>query len=144
MNNMVKRTYEKTKDLPFQKDIIPGHGVGREFDELRKENKNLSKLSAYGDKLIQKFIKENAHRERTLRKKEDELWEYRHSKPPLSINPWKPANHVITEFSVPPGDKIHSFRVEKKKPYLIKEPFRIPKKDGDYFYDRKAKSKIVY
>ena len=106
---MIKRSYEKIKDLPLQKDIKPGHGVGREFDELVKENKDLSKLSAYGDKLIKKFMKENNNREKTLRKKEEELWEYRHSKPPLNINPWKPANHVITEFSVPPGDKIHSF-----------------------------------
>ena len=141
---MIKRSYEKIKDLPLQKDIKPGHGVGREFDELVKENKDLSKLSTYGDKLIKKFIKENNNREKTLRKKEEELWEYRHSKPPLNINPWKPANHVITEFSVPPGDKIHSFRVEKKKPFLIQEPFRIPKKDGDYFYDRNAKTKQFY
>ena len=56
---MIKRSYEKIKDLPLQKDIKPGHGVGREFDELVKENKDLSKLSAYGDKLINRVIKEN-------------------------------------------------------------------------------------
>ena len=54
--------------------------------------------------------------------KEEELLEYRHSKPPLCLNPWKPANHVITEFSILPADKVHSFRVEtKKKEFLVEE-----------------------
>ena len=35
-----------------------------------------------------------------------------------------------------PADKIHSFRVERKKKFLVTDPFRIPKKDGDYFYQR--------
>ncbi len=36
---MSKRSFEKIRDLPFRKDIKPGHGVGREFDELVKDNK---------------------------------------------------------------------------------------------------------
>lgn len=141
---MVKRSYTKTVDLPLKKDIIPTHAVGMEFDEHVKTNRSISKLSPYGEELISKFVKENTERENSLRQKEKELWEYKHSKPLPNINPWKPANHVITEFSVPPGDKIHSFRVEKKKEFLIKEPFLIPKKDGDYFYDRKIKQKVYY
>ena len=47
---MSKRSFEKIRDLPFRKDIKPGHGVGREFDELVKDNKNLSKLSSLGQK----------------------------------------------------------------------------------------------
>ena len=31
---------------------------------------------------------------------------------------------------------------DDKKEFLIKEPFLIPKKDGDYFYDRKIKQKV--
>lgn len=142
MNNLSKRSFEKIRDLPLQKDIKPGHGVGREFDELVKDNKSLSKLSSLGQKMINKFKRENSMREKIMKTKEEELWEYRHSKPLLFLNPWKPANHVITEFSILPADKVHSFIVENKnKNFLVQEPFRIPKKDGDYFYDRNAKTK---
>ena len=145
MNNLSKRSFEKIRDLPLQKDIKPGHGVGREFDELVKDNKSLSKLSSLGQKMINRFKKENSMREKIMRTKEEEFWEYRHSKPPLCLNPWKPANHVITEFSILPANKVHSFIVEKKnKNFLVQEPFRIPKKDGDYFYDRNAKTKQFY
>ena len=145
MNNLSKRSFEKIRDLPLQKDIKPGHGVGREFDELVKDNKSLSKLSSLGQKMINKFKRENSMREKIMKTKEEELWEYRHSKPPLCLNPWKPANHVITEFSILPADKVHSFIVEKKNNnFLVQEPFRIPKKDGDYFYDRNAKTKQFY
>ena len=142
---MSKRSFEKIRDLPFRKDIKPGHGVGREFDELVKDNKNLSKLSSFGQKKINRFKRENSMREKIMKTKEEELLEYRHSKPPLCLNPWKPANHVITEFSILPADKVHSFRVETKKTdFLVQEPVRIPKKDGDYFYDRNAKTKQFY
>lgn len=105
----------------------------------------LSKLSSLGQKKINRFKRENSMREKIMKTKEEELLEYRHSKPPLCLNPWKPANHVITEFSILPSDKVHSFRVEtKKKDFLVQEPFRIPKKDGDYFYDRNAKTKQFY
>ena len=114
MNNLSKRSFEKIRDLPLQKDIKPGHGVGREFDELVKDNKSLSKLSSLGQKMINKFKRENSMREKIMKTKEEELLEYRHSKPPLCLNPWKPANHVITEFSILPADKVHSFIVEKK------------------------------
>ena len=145
MNNLSKRSFEKIRDLPLQKDIKPGHGVGREFDELVKDNKSLSKVSSLGQKMINRFKRENSMREKIMKTKEEELWEYRHSKPPLCLNPWKPANHVITEFSILPADKVHSFIVENKnKNFLVQEPFRIPKKDGDYFYDRNAKTKQFY
>ena len=147
MNNLSKRSFEKIRDLPLQKDIKPGHGVGREFDELVKDNKSLSKLSSLGQKMINRFKREHMRKIKRKKKKtkEEELLEYRHSKPPLCLNPWKPANHVITEFSILPADKVHSFIVEKKnKNFLVQEPFRIPKKDGDYFYDRNAKTKPFY
>ena len=40
------------------------------------------------------------------------------------------------EFSIPHADEIHSFTVSKPRKFLIQEPYRIPKKEGDYFYDR--------
>ena len=131
MNNLSKRSFEKEKDLPFKKDMYPCHGVAREFDELNKENKNILRLSKYGDSLLTKFITQNAKRENSLRQKEKDLWEYLHSKPPLNLKQGKPSNHIKTEFSIPPQDYAHSFRVTKKKPFL-QGPLRIPKKDGDY------------
>lgn len=73
MSNLTKRSYEKIKDLPFKKDIKPGHGVGREFDELRKDNKNLSKMSSLGQKMINRFKRENSMREKLMKTKEEEL-----------------------------------------------------------------------
>ena len=76
MNNLSKRSFEKEKDLPFKKDMYPCHGVAREFDELNKENKNILRLSKYGDSLLTKFITQNTKRENSLRQKEKDLWEY--------------------------------------------------------------------
>ena len=112
--------------------MYPCHGVGREFDEIKKENKNTLRLSKYGDSLLNKFITQNTKRETSLRQKEKDLWDYLHSKPPLKLNKWKPSNHIITEFSIPPVDYAHLFRVTKRKPFL-QGPLRIPKKEGDYF-----------
>ena len=97
---MSKRSFEKEKDLPYQKDIYPCHGVGREFEQLKKENKAILRLSKYGDRLSHKFINQNTKREMSLRQKEKELWDYLHSKHPLNLNKWKPSNHIITEFSI--------------------------------------------
>ena len=129
---MSKRSFEKEKDLPYQKDIYPCQGVGREFEQLKKENKAILRLSKYGDRLSHKFINQNTKREMSLRQKEKELWDYLHSKHPLNLNKWKPSNHIITEFSIPPIDKEYKFDVEKKKPFL-QGPLLIPKKEGDYF-----------
>lgn len=133
---MLPRSYQKEKELPQGKDIKPCHGVGGEFDEHLKENEKLVELGDYGKMLIGKFKTQFQNRENLLKNHEAKLWEVKHSKPPIQWNPWKPANHVKEEFIVFPADDIHSFRVEKKKPFLIEEPFRIPKKDGTYFFDR--------
>lgn len=78
-------------------------------------------------------MKENKQKETLLKEKEEEVYKYKHSRPPLNLNTWKFSNHVIEEFSAPPGDKTHLFRKEKKPTYLINEPFRRPKRDGDHF-----------
>ena len=88
--------------------------MAREFDELNKENKNILRLSKYGDSLLTKFITQNTKRENSLRQKEKDLWEYLHSKPPLNLNQRKPSNHIKTEFIIPSQDYAHSFRVTKR------------------------------
>jgi hypothetical protein len=141
---MTKRSYEKTKALPKQKDFIPTNGCGTYFDDHIKNNRSIAALGRYGDSLIRKFIEENQRREKILKEKEKDLWEYKHSKPKVFYNTWKPTNNRMGEFMSYPIDKIHSFKQPQKKRFLIKEPFRIPKKDGDYFYDRKSTAKVHY
>ena len=53
----------------FERISKPGHGVGREFDELVKDNKNLSKLSSLGQKKINRFKRENSMREKIMKTK---------------------------------------------------------------------------
>ena len=141
---MTKRSYEKTKALPKQKDFIPTNGCGTYFDDHIKNNKSIAALGRYGDSLIGKFIEENQRREKILKEKEKDLWEYKHSKPKVFYNTWKPTNNRMGEFMSYPIDKIHSFKQPQKKEFLIKEPFRMPQKDGDDFYDRKRSAKVHY
>ena len=133
---MIQRSYQKTKELPKKIPMKCQSYKCDEFDNLRKNNTNLIKLKSSGQKMIDKFIKDNLNIEKKLRENEENIWKYKHSKPPLNLNPWKPANHQIKEFSIFPGDKIHLFKVNKPKKFLITEPYRIPKKDPDYFYQR--------
>ena len=51
----------------------------------------------------------------------------------MNINNWKTALHQIGAFSVCEIDKVHSFAKLKPKKFLVTEPFRRPKNDGDYF-----------
>lgn len=133
---MVKRSYGKPAEFLYNRDIYPTYTTGREFSQHEKTNPELMTLGALGQSIMTKFVKQNSDLERRMKETEKNIWDYNHSKPPLDLNKWKSSNHIITEFSVPPGDKVHSFRVEKKKQFLIQEPYRIPKKDGDYFEPR--------
>lgn len=198
---MIKRSYSKQKEFLFNKDVIPPYGVGTYFSDYYKttENEHFVKLSRTGKQLIQRFKTENSTRENILKEKEQQLYDYKHSKPPLEINPWLPFikrkiktraheddllykkelaktessdnkednDNIINlntdnnelkdkdkpkkmsrniriekdcegEFSIPRADEIHSFSVHKPKKFLIQDPYRIPKKEGDYFYDRKT------
>ena len=45
--------------------------IGDYFDDHLKENKNLSSLGSYGEKLIETFKKQNSKREKILREKEE-------------------------------------------------------------------------
>lgn len=130
---MIKRSYARQPEFLNQRDMRPSNSVGRLFDDQAKQNPNATALSNLGMTIIDKFIDDNEKKERILRSKEQQLWEYRHSKPKVEYNPWKFSNHIKGEFSKRPVDIAYSFRVEKKKKYFLEEPFRIPKKEGDYF-----------
>jgi hypothetical protein len=131
---MIERSFTKEKDLPQHKNFGFTKAVGREFGDF----KNLSKLSDLGRNIISKFIEENTKKEETLKKKEHDLEVYKHSKKTIEYNPWKNSCHIIEEFSRPPGDKVVSYRKEHKRKFLIQEPFKRPKKDGEYF-EKKVK-----
>ena len=89
---------------------------------------------------MNKLINDHNKKEKEDKENEEKIWKYKHSKPPLEISGWLPFNHVKEEFSVFPADDIHSFSKEPKKKFLIEEPFLIPKKEGDYFYQRPSKA----
>ena len=115
--------------------------IGDYFDDHLNETKNLSSLGSYGEKLIETFKKQNLLKEKLLKDKEEEIWKFKHSKPPVYINPWKATNHQREYFSIYPGNKFYSYReVKEKKKFLNSEPFYPPKKEGDYFYQRPSKA----
>lgn len=104
----------------------PNRKVGKE-----EATKSLTKT---GQEVVGKFIAENDKKEEILRQNEENLYKYYHSKPPLVLNKWKYANHVIEEFSTPPADLVHAFKKEvPKKPSYMTDPFRRPSDYGDYF-----------
>ena len=143
--NLIPRTYEKEKDLPQKKDIKPNNLVGTYFDDIMKKNyKNVNKFGKFGTKLMETFINQNKKMEEKLKKKDEMIFKYKRSKPPVQLNPWKPTNHVREEFTKFKADDVHNFRPEPKKKYLITEPFRIPKKVGDYFYQRPSTAIVHY
>ena len=82
------------------------------------------------------ILKKIVNRWKIKRKKilEEELYVFKHSKPPLNLNPWKFSNHVIEEFSRPKADEIYGYREKKKVKYAYTvDPFRRPKDQGDLF-----------
>ena len=89
---------------------------------------------------MNKFISQNLKKEKQLKDYEDSIWKYKHSKPPIFINPWKATNHENEYFSFVPIDKIYSFKIEKKEKNLLhSSPFLPQRKIGDYFYERTNK-----
>jgi hypothetical protein len=78
-------------------------------------------------------MKDNEDKIKISKEKEEEIYKYKHSKPPVELNPWKFTNHPLKEFSTIPADKVHSFKNNPKPKFLIEEPFRRPSNYGDYF-----------
>ena len=68
-----------------------------------------------------------------IKQQDVELDKIRHSKPPLNINPWKNSLHLKGAFNNYEIDKVHSFRLQRPKRFLIEDHFKRPKNDGDYF-----------
>src|SRR4051812_38722821 len=123
---MVKRSYIKEKDLTSGVDFKKSKAIGGEFGTSK------ARLSNLGNDIINKFVEDNSRKETFIKQREEEIDKYRKSKPEPYINPWKYANHTIGEFSTPQADQVHSFKQEKKKKFLIQQPFYRPSDYGKY------------
>ena len=87
-----------------------------------------------GKNIIKTFINQSNKGEQRKRDEEERIFKYKHSKPPLRLNPWKFSNHVIEEFSRPKIDEIYKPKEQIKPKYLYTvDPFRRPGDHGDYF-----------
>ena len=97
-------------------------------------NEAIKNLTKPGKKIIAKFIEQHDKKEQKNREEEEKLYTYKHSKPPLKLNPWKFSNHVIEEFSRPKIDEVYTPKemIKPKYQYTV-DPFRRPGDYGDYF-----------
>ena len=135
---LCKRSYEKEKDLPLKTNFVCRKLCGDNLNKYPNIKKSVYAstldLGKNGKRIITKYMKDNEKKEKIFKEKEAFLYKFYHSKPPLQCNSWKFSNHIIKEFSIPPGDKIYSFAKENKpKPKYMAKPFRRPKDCGDYF-----------
>ena len=135
---LCERTYIKEHNLPFKKPFICRKLVNDEINHFPKEKSNVAEttknMTFSGKNIITTFINQYEKNEQRKRDEEERLYKYKHSKPPLRLNPWKYSNHVIGEFSRPKIDDVYTPK-EKIKPkyqYTV-DPFRRPGDHGDYF-----------
>ena len=135
---LCKRSYEKEKDLPQKTNFVCrrlyGHNLNKYPNKKTSVYASTLNLGKTGKRIIEKYMKNNEKNEKICKEKEEFIYKFYHSKPPLECNTWKFSNHIIKEFSRPPIDKVHSFAHEiKPKPKYMTKPFRRPKETGDYF-----------
>ena len=83
--------------------------------------------------IIGKFLDENKERERLYSQKEKEILEYKKSRSNIDENKWRYNSHNSGYFENLKIDEVLYFKKESKPEYLIKLPFKIPRKEGDYF-----------
>ena len=136
--SLCKRSYEKETELPQKSNFVCrklyGHNIDK-YPNIKKDiYTSILDLGKEGKRIISKYIKDNDEKEKKIKEKEDFIYKYFHSKPPVEYNPWKFSNHIIKEFCQTPVDNVHSFShpLEPKPKYMVK-PFRRPKDNGDYF-----------
>ena len=136
--HLCQRSYQKEKLLPLKKDFICKKLWNYELNQFPNNqftiDDAIKNLAPKGKKLIKLFINDNDKKEQKQKMEEEELYVFKHSKPPLNLNPWKFSNHVIEEFSRPKADEIYGYREKKKTKYAYTvDPFRRPKDQGDLF-----------
>lgn len=122
-----ERSFVKEKDLKY-KNVKYTNSSGKDFGSPK-----MNSLSELGNSIISKFIKDNEEKERLLLQKEEDIEKYKKSKHELDLNKWKYNNKFSKDFDKVKIDTVYYFKKDPKPNYLIKDPFKIPKKDGDYF-----------
>ena len=136
--NLSPRSYQKEKLLPLKKNFICKKLYNYELNKYPNNqftiDEAVKNLAPYGKNLISIFIKDNDKREQKQKIFEEKLYEFKHSKPPVYLNPWKFSNHVMGEFSKYKGDEVYGYRERPKTKYAYTvEPFRRPKEHGELF-----------
>ena len=136
--HLCQRSYQKEKLLPLKKDFICKKLWNYELNKFPNNqftvDDAIKNLAPKGKKLIKLFINDNDKKEQKQKMEEEELYVFKHSKPPLNLNPWKFSNHVIEEFSRPKIDDVYTPKeiIKPKYQYTV-DPFRRPGDHGDYF-----------
>ena len=133
-----KRSYEKEIELPKKPNFVCrrlyGENICKYPNTKQSINESTLNLGRNGKRVILKFLKDNEKREKIIKEKEDFIYKYYYSRPPVDINPWRFSNHIIKEFSKSPVDKVHFFSHPLEPiPKYLNKPFRRPKENGDYF-----------
>ena len=136
--DLAERSYAKEKNTLTGYNLVCRNLYGKDLNGYPNIEKTIPQstkgLTKKGKKIIKKFIEENKNKENILRKKDNNINKYLHSKPPLILNGWKYSNHIKEYFSISPLDKIYSFRIDTRpEPTYMTKPFRRPKDYGDYF-----------
>jgi len=83
--------------------------------------------------IINNFINDNKKKEELIKQKEQDIENYKKSRPSPVLNKWKFNDFYSKEFEKLKVDDAYYFKQDPKPNYFIKQPFKIPKKDGDYF-----------
>lgn len=110
----------------------------KDFTEHEKDSKSNLALSSLGEKIINHFKKDNQQREEYFKMKEKELWDIKHSKQSVELKKdnsrrWIYTNKSTGEFNPLSIDSAICIKKPPRPKYVIKVPYLIPKKDGDYF-----------
>lgn len=99
-----------------------------------KNNNNKNNVSSPTNcKLINTFIRQNIDNYASNKKLEEEVYNYKHSKPPIELNNWKYSKEIGDYFSTPKIDKVYAFKIPLKSEFKNKKPFLVTKQHGDYF-----------
>ena len=136
--HLCQRSYQKEKLLPLKKDFVCKKLWNYELNKFPNTkftiDDSVKNLSPSGKNLIKLFMSDYNKKEQKQKMKEEQLYAFKHSKPPVDLNPWKFSNHVIEEFSRPKVDEIYGYKEKKKTKYAYTvDPFRRPKEQGDLF-----------
>lgn len=134
--NLSKRSYlnEKQELLSNGKSSFKyTNAYGKEFEKSFNKEEQKNSLTELGKTIINKFINNNNSKIAESIKIDDQIYQYKHSKPPVELNTWKTIHQIGDYFSTPKADEVHSFKISLKEKFKNQNPFKRPKIYGEYF-----------